>query len=252
MFIYKITVEDKVYIGFDTKQEYLQSRWKSHCRETLKGSKRKVHVEMARVGIENCEYQVLESGFKNIVDLALAEIEYIKKYNSFKNGLNSSAGGDGLGKHDLASFSENDFLKIKESLGNLWTEYNIKKWANTTQEERKRLTAHLHTNNVYQKKSETLKKFYDANPESKKVKGIILKKWHLENKEISRETNKKNGMIGAMKMAKPVIVETQEGNIESYPSRAEFTRKTGIIYSTLVDNARKGLYYKGYKVKEFL
>ena len=253
MFIYKITVGTKVYIGFDSKPEYKEHRWKTHCKIAKYGkgySKTKLHHAMKKHGIENCVYEVVESGFTKMVDLALAEIRYIKEYNSYKKGLNSTPGGDGLGKHTFSKMTEDEISLLRESLGDHWTKRNQKKWGNTTAEERREKTAHLHTPEIYEQRAETLKKFYKANPEVKNIKGKKIKEWQKENKEIVKANNKKNGLLGAAKRSKPVVVEWENGKGEKFISRRDFERKTGLWFSTLVEKSKQGLYYKGYRLKD--
>ena len=251
MFIYKITVKtlNKVYIGLDTKPEYKKSRWKSHCKESKSNSKRKIHIAMFEYGIDDCEYVVLETGFTSIGKLALAEIEYIKKYDSYKTGLNSTPGGDGLGRHDLSMMSDEEIFTIKKALGDSFIEYNNKKWAGLSIDERKIKTSHLHTAEVYARKSETLKEFYKHNPEQAAIKFDGIKKWQKENREQMIDQNKKNGLLGAAVVSKQVVVETEDGTVEIYPSRSEFQRQTGLWFSSLVDKSKKNEYYKGYKLK---
>lgn len=250
MFIYKITAGNKVYIGLDSKPEYKQHRWKEHCKMAKYNAKTKLHQKMKIVGIENCIYEVIERGFEKMIDLALAEIRHIKDYNSYKKGLNSTPGGDGLGKHTLLSMSEDEILKLREALGVHWTKYNQKKWGGMTLEERQKKLAHLHTPKVYAQRAETLKKFYEFNPEIKTEKGKAIKRWQEANKEIVKANNKKNGLLGAAKRSKPVVVEWENGKGETFTSRRDFERKTGLWFSILVEKSKQGLYYKGYKLKE--
>lgn len=250
MFIYKITVGKRVYIGFDSKPEYKQHRWKEHCRLAKYNAKAVLHKEMKRAGIENCIYEVIETGFTTMVDLALAEIKQIEAHNSYKKGLNSTPGGDGLGRHALLGMSEDDIQKLRETLGAHWTDYNQRKWKGMTLEERQEKLAHLHTPEVYKQRAETLKKFYEFNPDAKIEKGKSIKKWQQANKETVRANNKKNGLLGAAKVSKQVVVEWENGKGETFKSRRDFERATGLWFSTLLEKSKQGLYHKGYKLKD--
>lgn len=253
MFVYKITVKNKIYIGFDSKPEYKEHRWKTHCRiaKYAKGRKKtKLHLAMKAHGVENCLYEVIETGFTRMIDLVLAEIRYIKEHNSYKKGLNSTPGGDGLGKHTLSSMTENEIAILRTTLGEHWTSYNKQKWANLSMEERKEEVSHLHTPEVYEKKSKTLKKYYEANPEAKAVKGKKIKEWQEKNKETVKANNRVNGLKGAAKVSKEVVVEWENGKVERFKSRKEFERQTGLWFSALVEKSKQGLYYKGYKLKD--
>ena len=253
MFVYKITIGTKVYIGFDSKPEYKEHRWKVHCKLAKYSkslTKTKLHRAMKKHGIENCIYEVIETGFTKTVDLALAEIKYIKEYNSYKKGLNSTPGGDGLGKHILSAMTEEEITTLRLSLGEHWTAYNKKKWSGLSIEERKEASSHLHTPEVYEKKSNTLKKYYKANPEAKKNKGKKIKEWQEKNKETLKTNNKINGLKGAAKVSKQVVVEWENGKGETFKSRSEFERQTGLWFSTLLAKSKQGLYHKGYKLKD--
>jgi hypothetical protein len=253
MFIYKITVLplNQVYIGLDTKPSYKLSRWNTHCKEALSKCKTKLHKAIKNYGVENCSIEIVEDNFKLLGTLALAEIEYIKQFNSFKNGLNSTPGGDGLGKHDLYQLTEEEISKIKLALGDSFREYNKNvKWANTSKEDRKKLTEHLHTEEIYKKKSETLKKFYESNPDVAKNKAIGIKKWQQEHRNEMKEKNKINSLKGAAKVSKRLKVELETGEVLYYPSKSEFQRQTGQWAKTVLEKTALGIFHNGYKAKE--
>jgi hypothetical protein len=253
MFIYKITVIplNQVYIGLDTKPSYKLSRWKNHQEESKSRAKTKLHKAIAEHGVENCSVEIVEDGFNSIGALALAEISYIKQYDSYKNGLNSTPGGDGLGKHDLVKLSEIEIYQIRLALSENFKEYNKNiKWANTTENERKELTKHLHTEDVYEKKSKTLKKFYEVNPDVKKDKGVAIKQWQAVNLEKLKKTNKINGAKGAAKVSKKIIVEKEDGTVLHFNSKSEFGRITGQWANTVIQKTKEGKFHNGYKAKE--
>lgn len=253
MFIYKITVIpiNQVYIGLDTKPLYKLSRWSKHQEEANSRCRTKLHTAMNQHGIENCTIEIIEDGFESVGKLALAEINYIKQYNSYRNGLNSTPGGDGLGKHDLTSLTNDEIQQIRTALSESFSEYNKNiKWANTTPADRKELTSHLHTEQVYKKKSDTLKKFYEANPTIKKDKGASIKQWQLENKQQLKETNRINSLKGAAKVSKRLVVETEDGTVLHFNSKSEFQRQTGQWAKTVLEKSKNGEFYNGYKAKE--
>ena len=253
MFIYKITVvpSNQIYIGLDTKPSYKLSRWKNHCKESYSRCRTKLHTAMKLYGIENCTIEVIEDNFSSIGELALAEIEYIKKFNSYANGLNSTPGGDGLGKHELHLLTKEEMSKIKLALGDNFRNYNKNvKWANTSIEDRKKLTEHLHTPEIYKKKSETLKKFYKANPSVAKDKSIGIKKWQLEHQDELKARNKINSLKGAAKVSKKLKVELESGEVLYYTSKSEFQRETGQWAKTVLEKTALGIFYNGYKIWE--
>lgn len=253
MFIYKITIIplNQVYIGLDTKPIYKQARWKEHCRDAfIRQKNRKLHNAMRKFGIDQCCYEVLEDNFIRIGDLALAEISYIQKFDSYKNGLNSTPGGDGLGRTDLSSLTDHEIQLIRKTLGKSFTEYNQKKWADTTSQDRKLLTQHLHTDEVYKKKSNTLKSFYKANPDVAKKKAEGIKKWQQLNQDQLKERNRINSLKGAEKVSKKLMVEFPDGSVLYYPSKSEFLRQTGLWIKTILEKTAKGLSHNGYKAWE--
>lgn len=253
MFIYKISIipTGQCYIGLDMGPEYKESRWKSHCKMTLGNSKLKVHREMRIAGLSNCNYEVIERGFTTKASLALAEIRHIKEHNSFISGLNSTPGGDGLGKGALASFSDEEIDAIKDSLGVHFRDYNKKKWTEMSVSDRKKATEHLHNDEIYERRSDTLRKFYDNNPEIKEEKGKAIKVWRKENSEYARNMSIQNLKRATEKISKSVVLEKEDGTILTYSSRQEMQRETGQWFSTLLDKSSKGLYHNGYRLKEY-
>lgn len=253
MYIYKITVLpiNQIYIGFDTQPSYKLKRWKSHCKNALPQSTNKLHQAMAKFGIDNCKVEIIEDGFTSVVSLAIAEIEYIKQFDSYNNGLNSTRGGDGMGRHILNLLSVDEIEKIKKVLGDNLKEYNKKiKWANTTPQDRKNLTKHLHNEEVYKKKSETLKKYYELHPEEKNKKKLGIMKWQKDNKETLCKNNKMNSLKGAAKNSKKLLVELPSGVMLNYASKSDFLRQTGQWANTVINKTKQGLYHNGYKAWE--
>ena len=253
MFIYKITVLpiNQCYIGFDTAPSYKLSRWKTHQRNALNNPTTKLYAAMANHGIDNCLIEIIEDKFTSIIDLALAEINYITQFDSFKNGLNSTVGGDGMGRHILHKLSDDEILKIKEALGERFSEYNKTiKWANTTVDERKLLTQHLHTSEIYKKKSATLKEYYQANPTAKQDKAASIVKWQQDNKLQLAETNRINGLKGAQAVSKKLVVEKLDGTMLYFSSKSEFTRQTGQWAATILQKTKQGIFHNGFKAWE--
>jgi len=256
MFIYKITVipTNKCYIGFDTAPSYKLARWKVHCRNAKASTNNytKLYIAMSDAGIENCKVEIVEDTFTSIVKLALAEINYIKQFDTYTNGLNSTTGGDGLGRHILYKLSESDIEEIKTALGDSLSTYNkTVKWANTSVEERKQLTKHLHTDEIYKKKSATLKEFYKANPAVRQEKSIGITKWQQENKEELKITNRINGRKGADKVSVKVKVEQTGGAMLYFNSKSEFNRQTGQWAETVLRKTQQGEFHNGFKAWEY-
>lgn len=81
----------KIYIGIT--QETLCSRISKHLY-TSKKSNTKFSKAIRKYGINNIKFSIILEDLE--LDAALLlEKEYIKKYNTFKNGYNSTLGGEG-------------------------------------------------------------------------------------------------------------------------------------------------------------
>jgi hypothetical protein len=249
MFIYKITCNDKVYYGLDSSPKYKQRRWKAHKRTAPTGQS-KLSRAMREAGIDNCKYEVVEEGFSSLAELAAAEIQYIADGDTFKNGLNGTPGGDGIGYHDLQTLSESEIQEIKQSLSDNLSRYNtLVKWAGTTDEERKEQCAHLHTNEVYKRKSATLKETYKARPELAEHRSEAIKNhWaSLPDSEIERrrKLNAENSKLGAQKTSKKVKVQFESGEVKIYRSKSEYVREFGHDINYVLMKTKEGKTHNG-------
>lgn len=252
MFIYMITANDKKYIGFDSHPVYKNKRWKTHCSHAMSGSKLQVHQEMNMAGIENCTYEILEDGFDNILELAVAEIKYIKKFDTKTNGLNSTYGGDGIGTHNLTKLSKEDLELVLTQLSNNLSDYNNDiKWAGTTAAERKHLTSHLHNDEIYKQKGDTLRETYKARPELVEQRSKSLSAyWNRIDDDTKKDRvkiNKSNGMLGAKKVSKKVKIILPSGEEKLYESKSAFAKEHGYIINTILEKTAQGLTHKGYR-----
>ena len=235
MFIYKITVIpiNKVYIGFDSNEEYKKLRWKTHCRNVKKGSGHgKLYKAMSKYGIENCIYEVIDR-CKTFGEMIISEIDNIAKYDSYKYGLNSSLGGDGLGKNNLWKLSDDEFRILKETMGKHFQEFNKKKWANITPEQRKEFIKRTHTLEANVSRAKSLKEYYKAHPEVLASKRERMKKMRNENKEQRDADAKHASDKAAIINARFITVKLPNGEIKTYKSRKEFQLDTGQWFVTL-------------------
>ena len=250
MYIYKITVIPlgKSYIGLDTKPSYKMSRWKSHQKDHVFG-RTKLHRAILQYGIDQCMVEIMHDNVPTIGQLALLEIQLIDHLDTYQNGLNSTLGGDGLGRSDLLNLSDEDIREIKSAIGERMSCYNQNvKWAGTSVEDRKVLTAHLHTSEVYQKKSETLKKFYEANPQVKDEKKAAISKWRSNNPDALSAMNKKASKVAAQVNRQKLRVETKDGVVRIYDSVKEFRTATNQWPNYIIKKTKLGQYHNGYKV----
>lgn len=93
--IYKITnqLNGKVYIGQSINIEH---RWKEHIQEAKNGIRNyALYNAMRKYGIENFSFEIIEECSEKELDEK--EVYYIKEYNSYYDGYNSTLGGQGKG-----------------------------------------------------------------------------------------------------------------------------------------------------------
>ena len=220
-------------------------------REVRNGSTRKIHNAIREHGVDRCLYEVIERGFSSIIDLALAEINQIAIHNSYRRGLNSTPGGDGYGSSDLSSLGKNDISAIKDVFAQRFAEYNAKKWSGLSPHERKEATSHLLAEEVIARRGATLARRYESDPDFAQSKRKGLSRWQAENRELFLAQNKALSEKASVKNSKKVIVQREDGSVETYPSRVEFRKRTGILYATLLYNMTQGReHYKGFKLIE--
>lgn len=125
--IYLITnsINDKVYVG-QTIQS-VSKRFSSHKSSAKAGQAGALYNAMRKHGVENFQVEILEDNIKASA-LDCAEIEYIKKYNSFKKGYNNTIGGEGTSFYD---FTDEERLDIglmyeeKNTMTPICKKYNV-------------------------------------------------------------------------------------------------------------------------------
>lgn len=113
-FIYKIYCDqhDRFYIG---KTNNPESRWSRH----LSSLRRNVHENKElqncynKYGEQSFHFEILEKR-DNITneELSLLEIDYIKRFDNYFNGMNETTGGDGRGR----IVSEEERKKMSERI----------------------------------------------------------------------------------------------------------------------------------------
>lgn len=96
MVIYKIRclINNKLYIGW-CKNFYVRKR--THLQHLKRNNHHSIKLQYAwnKYGSDNFVFEIIEEGIEpqNILNL---EIDYIKKFNSFKKGYNCTTGGEGI------------------------------------------------------------------------------------------------------------------------------------------------------------
>lgn len=93
IYIIRNKVNDKVYIG-QTSQS-VKERFNQHKKPSTikKRGSYKIYNAMQKYGIENFYVETLETGISESA-IDAKECEYIEKFDSFRNGYNSTPGGD--------------------------------------------------------------------------------------------------------------------------------------------------------------
>jgi len=94
IYIIKNKINDKVYIGQTVMS--VQERFRAHCKPCTAKQRGtyKIYNAFNKYGVENFYVETLVENIPlNILDSK--EIEYIESFDSFKNGYNSTKGGDG-------------------------------------------------------------------------------------------------------------------------------------------------------------
>lgn len=109
IYIIKNYINDKVYIGQTTmtvRERFITHMKPSICKRT---STRKLYNAINKYGRENFYYEILEENVP-LEKLDEKEIFYINQYDSYKNGYNSTPGGDGRTINKLNN--EDEVLKM--------------------------------------------------------------------------------------------------------------------------------------------
>lgn len=89
MIVYKHTciANGKCYIGLTVKS--MEARWQEHCSDARRNKKRKFFAALNKYGFDNWTHEVLfeSEAEQEILD---KEVEFIEKFDSVKNGYNTS------------------------------------------------------------------------------------------------------------------------------------------------------------------
>jgi group I intron endonuclease len=115
--IYKATnkVNGKVYIGFDSNWPHRKNSHKCYH----KTGDTKFYRAIKKYGWQNFEWQLLYQSKDKIYTKDFMENYFIEQYDSFKNGYNSTLGGDGtfgiIRKKQKVPYNHNGWLGKKHT-----------------------------------------------------------------------------------------------------------------------------------------
>ena len=94
MVIYKITnsINDKIYIGQTTTS--LEKRFRGHLGDMEREVNNKFYNAMKKHGAENFYIEPIEIGINSLESLSEREVFWIRYYDTYNNGYNSTEGGE--------------------------------------------------------------------------------------------------------------------------------------------------------------
>lgn len=119
IYVIRNTENEKVYIGQTIHELGLRLAQHKRRADTIDNAHRKLYNAMKKYGKEKFYIELLEDCVP-IDELNDKEIHYIKAYNSFERGYNSTAGGD-----SKAIYKDEDISLIKSLLSKGETYINI-------------------------------------------------------------------------------------------------------------------------------
>ena len=113
MVVYKVTnmINGKVYIG--KTESDLKVRRAGHYQSVKRGSESNFHRALRKGNRNDFKWEILNE-YNTKEDMNIAEVNYIKEYDTYKNGYNMTEGGDGGTTYQKG---DNLYERIKHKLG---------------------------------------------------------------------------------------------------------------------------------------
>ncbi|NBP03736.1 MAG: hypothetical protein EBU90_27285 [Proteobacteria bacterium] len=177
IYCYHCIPTGKKYIGQTIHEEH---RKRQHEHDCKRGVDNKFYRAVRKYGWELFIYGIVEEYGADV--LTEQEIYYIDCYDSYKNGYNSTIGGEGIGGF---SPSEETRKKMSESAKNRkGIPSNKKYFTEEEKREAKRKTGRKYQQKIKEKRKEYMKEWRENNQNK-------IKKWREENKEKWQEYRKK-------------------------------------------------------------
>lgn len=259
MFIYKIenTINHKVYIGQDSKSSSKNYRWKSHQNSITSNSNTHLVNALKKYGLDNFDYSVVydftgilnrNSSFHRII-LDWYETQTIEFYNSYETGYNMTRGGDGVKIDSYDRYTEDIKNKRISELSKWAKEQNDIKWSTNRVQSLEKLHETLHTEEVYEKKSMSMKKYWNDNTIDKtnQLRGLKNQWIELDKNERRKRTERGNGLF----CAKEYLLIDENFNEYITSDIKGFCSTRGLEPTTLRSRARNksNKLYKGWKCR---
>jgi group I intron endonuclease len=114
--VYKATCSEtkKSYIGYTNSNKGFERRKYEHYNNAFNNCRSKFYNALRKYP-EKFEWEILEESIKTKDEVKKREIYFISEFDSYKNGYNSTKGGDG---GDLSEYRGDHKKKIEESIKN--------------------------------------------------------------------------------------------------------------------------------------
>lgn len=180
---------------------------------------------------------------KDILTMEEVIISYTGRVVSNTGPLwNITSGGDGV---DSQTAKKTMNKRIKE--GYIPFEHeNDKKWNNTSADQRKVMTSHLHTNEIYQKRSRTMLEVWGVmDSENRKHRLTPLINFTQTNKH--KEQARRNGVKSFEVLASVICIESPDGIQFCWRGVKQFRQYFGVDAYNILHRTRHGSSYQGWK-----
>lgn len=192
-FIYKITnlINNSIYIGLTTRT--VEARWKEHYLH----NEQVIDKAISKYGKENFSIEMIEECDDEILDER--EIYWVKFYNSFENGYNTTAGG----RRGHAVFTH----KMEEVL-NLWNEgLTLNRIKKITKLNIETVRSYLNKNGITHEKIEERAKIFIGRAKAKPIgqfdkNNNLIKTWESQAEIIRKNNFSRTGLGKAIKNEK--------------------------------------------------
>jgi len=178
IYCYHCIPTGKKYIGQTVKEKYRKRQHINHCKT---GVDNKFYRAVRKYGWDNFVYGIIDDYNDEILNEQ--EIFYIDKYDTYRNGYNSTIGGEGC-----RGFVPSKDTKMKQSISaknRSNPPHNKKYFTEEEKKEAKRKRDREYQQRVKEKRKGYMKEWRENNQDK-------IKKWKDENEEYLKDIWKKN------------------------------------------------------------